>query len=156
VSETIIDVIKIYEGSNGDATKALYDELTRIGPVGVIATNLFLAQKNSARAKVYRGGLRGKGSFRGMAYDRKQWAMDNLAKALSEHAEAAGIQWGWGIDEAQAKHNAVLYIDIPTGQVSFHTGARGDGPEYPGVWDGVRGASVDRVCRWCARLLEGK
>jgi hypothetical protein len=155
-SASLARVATVYQGSDGDATKALYDDLTKMGPLGFIATNLFRAQKSSSRAKVYRGGVRGKGSYRGMAYDRKQWAMDNLARALSEHANGCGLTWGWGADRDQAKHNIILYIELPTGQVSFHTEARGSGPEFPGRWDGARGQSPDRIIRFCARLLDGR
>lgn len=141
-------VVRVYEGSDGDATKALYDKLSALGPAGIIATNLFRAQKNSARAKVYRGG-----GYRGMAYDRKKWAMDNLDRALIEHAVTLGITWGWGGDPEQPKHGILLYVDLPTGQVSFHTDTRGTGPDYAREWDGMRGKSVERVCRWCATLL---
>jgi hypothetical protein len=147
-TEAFTHVLSVYQGSDGDATKALYAELEQLGPLGMIALNLFRAQKNSERAKAYHG--RG---YKGAAYDRKQWAMDNLASILTDHAIPCAIQWGWGIDPEQLKHNTVLYIDLPTGQVSFHTEARGAGPDYPGEWDGVKGQSPDRIIRWCARLL---
>lgn len=147
----LADVVTIYEGSNGDATKRMYDLLTELGPIGTIAVNLFRAQKASERAKVYRGG-----GYRGMAYDRKQWSIDNLSAALTEHAAGAGIQWGWGLDPIQEYHNVVIYVDLPTGQVSFHTSTRGKGPDYPGKWDGHRGASPGRICRWVAQLLSEK
>jgi hypothetical protein len=152
-AETFTYVLEIYQGSDGDATKALYERLTRIGPIGVIATNLFRAQKNSARAKVYRGGNKN-GRYRDQAYERKRWAMDNLAKVLIEHAETCSIRWGWGIDRDQTIHRTVLYIDLPTGQVSFHTDTRGAGPDYAGEWDGRRGVSVERVCAFVGRVLE--
>lgn len=145
---SLVDVVRVYEASDGTATRALYDRLEQLGPRGHIAVNLFRAQKSSARAKVYRGG-----GYRGKAYDRKQWSMDNIAKILAEHAEACAIRWGWGQDDAQAFHSAVLYIDLPTGQVSFHTATRGAGPDYAGAWDGVRDASPQRICRWVAELL---
>jgi hypothetical protein len=103
---------------------------------------------------VYRGGVRGQGSFKGMAYDRKEWAIGNLGKILDAHAQACGIRWGWGVDREQTFHNIVLYVDLPTGQVSFHTARRGLGPEYAGKWDGMREAGAARICEWCARLLE--
>ncbi len=146
-------VLGVYLGSDGEATKALYERLGAIGPAGAIAVNLFRAQKSSGRAKVYRGGQRGRGSFRGMAYDRKGWALDNLCGGLVEHGEALGLAWGWGEDSKQPVHRHVLYVDLPAGQVSFHTGSRGVGPNYPGRWDGVRGASPTRVCRWVADVL---
>lgn len=120
---------------------------------GHVAVNLFRACKASERAKVYRGGQRGNGSYRGMAYDRKQWAMDNLCRALGEHAGILGISWGWGTDDKQPMHRDVLYVDLPTGQVSFHTAGRGKGPDYLHQWDGVPGQGPDRVCRWVARVL---
>lgn len=46
-----------------------------------------------------------------------------------------------------------IYVDLPTGQVSFHNGARYDGPDYPGAWDGMPGQSADRICRFVAQLL---
>jgi hypothetical protein len=147
-------VVAIYDGSDGDATLALYKALETLGSIGHIAVNIFRAQKSSARAKVYRGG-NGRGRYRGMAYDRKAWAMDNLDKALSEHAETLGISWGWGIDVSQPKHNVVLYVELPTGQVSFHTEARGKGPDFPGKWDGVRDVAPERVCRFVADVLTG-
>lgn len=148
-AERLAEVLRIYEGSNGEATSALYARLIELGVAGAVAVNLFRAQKCSARAKVYRG--RG---FRGAAYDRKQWSIDNLAAILAEHAAALGLAWGWGEDPAQAVHRWVLYLDLPTGQVSFHAGARGEGPDYPRAWDGVREASPGRICRFVAGLLD--
>lgn len=153
---TLHDVMKVYDGSDGKATMALYSQLEQIGPVGEIAVNLFRAQKSSARAKVYRGGIRGQGSYSSMAYDRKGWAMENLSKILQKHGEACGIRWGWGIDEKAPMHRAVLYVDLPTGQVSFHAACRGAGPDYPGKWDEVLNASTGRICSWVAQLLQQK
>lgn len=144
----ISEIIRVYQGSDGEATKRLYNTLEALGPVGFVAANLFRACKSSERAKVYRGG-----GYRGKAYDRKQWAMDNLCRALSAEAAALGIAWGWGIDAKQDYHRHVLYVELPTGQVSFHTACRGEGPDYITGWDGMRGQSADRVIRWCARLL---
>lgn len=149
----LAEIMEIYEGSNGDRTMQLYNALESRGPVGVVAMNLFRACKNSARAKKYRGGLPGKGTFKSMAYDRKVWAINNLATALQQHADSLKIQWGWGVDNAQSVHNIVLYVDLPSGQVSFHTAPRGAGPDYPGQWDGVRGMGPQRICSFCAQIL---
>lgn len=146
-------LLRIYEGSNGEATSALYARLETLGPTGVVAVNLFRAMKCSARAKVYRGGAPGKGSYRRMAYDRKRWSIENLSAALDKNAGELGIVWGWGVDNCQAVHRHVLYIDLPTGQVSFHTDMRSDGPHHAKGWDGVRGASVGRLLDWIAGLF---
>jgi len=147
------DVYEIYQGSNGDATKALCAHLASLGPEGAIAVELFRAQKASARAKVYRGGERGRGSYRSMAYERKGWALGNLCSALARDAAEIGIVWGWGVDAKEAVHRHVLYVELPTGQVSFHSGERYAGPDYAGEWDGVRGASADRMLRWVRRVV---
>ncbi len=151
----MIRAADIYLGSDGEATKRYYAELEAIGPIGIVATNLFRAQKCSARAKVYRGGIRGRGSYRSMAYDRKQWAMDNLCRALAEHSESLGIRYGWKRDEATVFGNRaswVLYLELPQGQVSFHSPTRGEGPEFAGDWDGVR-RSMERILQFCDEVL---
>lgn len=152
MSETIERVAAVYAGSSGERTRALYADLAAIGPRGALAVNLFRATKTSARAKLYRGG-NSKGRYRQQAYETKQWAMDNLTAMLGEHAEELGITWGWAIDQKAEYHRWVLYVDLPTGQVSWHTENRGVGPDYVGHWDGMKGHQADRICRWCARLL---
>lgn len=149
----IAAILQIYQGSNGEATTALYRTLESMGTAGTVATNLFRACKASERAKVYRGS-----SYRGAAYDKKQWSMNNLCATLVRDAEGLGIVWGWGVDDKARNrcdpHFHVLYIDLPTGQVSFHSGERGQGPDYVKAWDGVKGVSADRICRWTARLFQ--
>lgn len=147
----IAEIMTIYTGSNGDATKALYARLDKIGPLGIIAVNLFRACKCSERAKVYRGG-----GYRRMAYDRKEWSVTNLCTALTKHAASAGIIWGWKLDPKMSEddpYKHVLYVEIPTGQISFH-GPRGAGPEYEGEWDRAAKTGPERICRWVAQLLE--
>lgn len=141
----LANILSIFQGSDARATIALYDELMTLGPAGHVAIELFRAQKASSRAKVYRGG-----GFKGKAYDKKEWAMNNLAHALAEYGE---LRWGWKQDPAQQFHNWVLYVDLPNGQVSFHAADRGTGPDYPGEWDGIKNMSPTRVCRFVADLF---
>lgn len=147
--------IRTYYASDAAATRALFDRLGMLGAPGALAVNLLRASKTSERAKKYRGGDRG-GSFRRQSYSTKEWAITNICKLL--HAGAIpGIRWGWGIDTALRDrcdpHHHVIYIEISTGQVSFHTGARGSGQDYPGAWDGVTGKGPDRILRFVGRLL---
>jgi hypothetical protein len=145
--------LEVYQGSNGNVTLRYYAALEKLGIAGLVAVNLFRAQKCSARAKVYRGGIRGRGSFRGMAYDRKSWAMGELCRAL---ALANDVPYGWKRDSAVLfgeRPSWVLYVDLPEGQVSFHARERGKGPDYAGEWDGAEGASVERILAHCDRLL---
>lgn len=150
MSHALSEVFATYAGSSGERTRALYDRLEALGDIGTIAVNLMRSQKTSSRAKVYR-----RRSSRGAAYDTKQWAMDNLCRALESGAGGDEItSWGWGTDDKQPVHRHVLYVDLPTGQVSFHTEYRGAGPGYSGAWDGIEGQSADRILRWCARILD--
>lgn len=153
---TLATVVRVFGGSDGDATMALYQRLARLGPAGVVAMNLLRAQKSSDRAKLYRGGDAG-GSYKSQAYRRKQWAMELLAGELVTHARAAGVDsWGWKIDlAAEGPYRWVLYIDLPDrGQVSFHCPIRGIGPDYSGDWDGVAGSSTNRVQYFAADVLD--
>ncbi len=137
----------IYEGSDGDATRGLYAELAGYGPTGLVAVNLFRAQKCSARAKIYHHG-----HYSTLAYGRKNWSLEQLA-ALLEQTDGLGFRWGWGEDTDAERYPWVLYVDLPTGQVSFHALERGAGPDYPGGWDGVVDASAERIIAWVNLIL---
>lgn len=143
---------EVYTGSDGVVTRAYYRELAQLGPIGLVALNLFRAQKCSTRAKVYRGGIRGRGSFRSMAYERKTWSMEQLVEILQKHANELHISWGWKIDPAVPfglRSSWVLYVDLPQqGQVSFHSPTRFSGPDYPGDWDHQRASEV-RILQFC-------
>lgn len=148
-------VLSVYRGSNGDLTRELYERLNKLGPIGEMAVNLFRACKTSERAKLYR---RGPG-HKTASYDRKDWSIENLCRILAEHGAALGIaSWGWQIDAAMAAagdpHHHVVYVDLPQGQVSFHTATRHAGPDYFQPWDGATGAAPDRICRFVASVLE--
>jgi len=145
MTRDLANILAVFEGSSGEATTALYNELRTMGSAGIVGLELFRAQKASSRAKVYRGG-----GYRGKAYDKKQWAMTNLAVALAEYGE---LSWGWKQDPSQDFHTWVLYVDLPNGQVSFHTADRGEGQIYPGEWDGVKNISPTRICRFVADLF---
>lgn len=153
---TFDDVMATYRGSDGDATRALYARLEQFAPRGTVAVNLLRAAKASERAKVYRGGERGRGSYRGMAYGKKDWALGELCRALTAGPDVVP-SWGWAADPATIGFEQVLYIDLPgAGQVSFHTSYRKDGPDYAGRWDGVRHAAARRICLWAAAVLDGR
>lgn len=149
----MVNAKEIYEGSNGEATKALYAMLVEVGAVGVIAMNLFRAQKASARAKVYRGGVRGRGSYKSMAYEKKNWSLELLTVALTCHAESLQIRWGWRTDPAQNFHSWVLYIELPTGQVSFHSAARLSPHDYAEPWDGSKD-SASRIVAFVQTVID--
>lgn len=121
----MIAALEVFKQSDGAVTRAYYADLERRGPIGVVAMNLFRAQKTSTRAKKYRGGIRGMGSYRSMAYERKAFSMAELCKMLEKHGAALGISYGWKEDPGEFVP-WVLYVDLPgLGQVSFHSLTRG-------------------------------
>jgi hypothetical protein len=153
-NQRAMTALEVYAGSDGAETRAFYAELETLGAIGLVAMNLFRAQKCSSRAKVYRGGIRGKGSYRSMAYDRKGWSLKQLCEILQAHSSEVGIAFGWGRDESEHLNSWVLYVDLPCGQVSFHSPERYEGSDYQGQWDGKR-ASEQRIIQFCQSVLEG-
>ena len=106
--------LDVFAASDGALTKRYYAELEQRGPVGVVALNLFRAQKCSSRAKKYRGGIRGVGSYKSMAYERKNWSLENLCRILKQHGAELGIRFGWKLDPEEAFHSWVLYVGPST------------------------------------------
>lgn len=149
---TLDDILAVYNGSSAEATRALYARLEAMPPRGPIAMNLMRACKASERAKVYRG------RYVRAAYDKKDWSIGELCSAIARtYAEDVIQSWGWGWDAKAVNFENVLYIIIPgSGQVSFHTALRRDGPDYPGKWDGAKGTAVLRICRWVEAVLDGR
>lgn len=150
MTPTLAEIVRTFRGIDADATRGLYGRLEQRGPAGALAVNLLRAAKTSGRAKHYR-------RARGAAYDTKTWAMGNVCVALDALAdtESAGVaRWGWGIDAAQPYHRFVLYLELITGQVSFHSALRSLGPDFPGQWDGQRHLQADRIVRYAAGVLD--
>jgi hypothetical protein len=153
----------VYYGSDGVKTRQLYKQLEKCGAIGLVALNLFRAQKCSSRAKVYHGGISGLGSYRDLAYEKKQYSMNQLCEVLKENAEKLNIKWGWKIDPKQEYHKWVLYVELPIinhcdklpesiNQISFHTDKKGIGEDYNGDWDG-KNASEQRIINWVSEVL---
>ena len=140
--------LNAYVGSNAELTKALYAQLAALGPIGAVAMNLFRAQKASARAKVYHGR-----QYKDAAYSKKDWSLQQLCDILEKHAGEMAITWGWKEDPMQPYHSQVLYVDLPTGQASFHPKTRGKGPDYKGDWDNQKDRTATRIIQWCSQLL---
>lgn len=141
---------EIFEGDDAGKTRAYYAALERRGPIGEFAANLMRAQKASTRAKKYHGGISGVGSFSDLAYQRKAECLIGLCNWLLSEPVRPALRWGWKIDPSPRDPRAswVLYIDLPHGQVSFHSVERFGGPDYPAEYDGTR-ASAERIIRFC-------
>lgn len=152
-----VNARQVYYGSNGGATRSFCVRLEKCGQLGRVAAALFRAQKASARAKVYHGGIHrrdgGWDSYRELACERKAECLGKLCWLLEE--DDCGLQWGWKPDLSQSYARQVLYVDLPVGQVSFHSTARFSGPDYPGDWDGEH-KSEQRILECADRVLSDK
>lgn len=139
--------IEVFKQNSGDVTKAYYAGLSQRGTSGELAVALFRAQKRSTAAKSYR-----KGKFRHAAYDVKNWSMSEVTRLLSANASKLGIQWGWKRDAGTPGYEWVLYVDLPAGQVSFHSASRLNGPDYQGDWDRKK-CSTERIIAYCDSIM---
>jgi len=142
-----VRAVDVFHQKDGDVTKAFYAELATWGLRGELAVALFRAQKRSTAAKAYR-----RGRYRRAAYDVKNWSLSEICRLASR---LGGVRWGWGRDESAPGFEWVLYLDLPQGQVSFHSATRLSGPDYPGKFDGQRGASEPRILMFCDAVLSG-
>lgn len=144
----------VYRTSNGALTTRFYRLLKQRGPWGEIAAALFKAQKASKRAKKYGpyAGVNGS-SFRDLSYGRKGQALKELCDLLEKNFAGADLHWGWKKDGANQLPPWVFYVELPQGQVSFHSHDRFSGPDYKGQWDGMRGASEERVIDFCDSIM---
>ncbi len=137
---------EVFDGSDGRLTVAYYRRLCALGPIGVVAMNLFRAQKTSSRAKQYKGK-----QYRNASYDTKNYSLECLCAALLNIPDAI---WGWKMDANTPGYPWVLYVETDCGQVSFHSASRLKGPDYPLDWDGER-LSTQRVLSYCDRVASG-
>jgi len=138
--------IDVFAASDGRLTVAYYRRLQAIGPMGIVALNLFRASKTSSRAKVYRGRR-----FRSASYDVKNYSLEQLCKVLQEVPE---ITWGWKEDPDTPGFEWVLYCELPNGQCSFHSPTRLSGPAFKGEWDGQH-LSTERILEFVDAVANG-
>lgn len=85
-----------------------------------------------------------------------------IAVALARMALSSGFAAGTGIDNNEGNDPAwrvVLYIDLPTGQVSWHIAPNDqhllvDLPKYPKQWDGTFEGRGTDFCKWEAHVVD--
>lgn len=136
----------VFNQQNGDVTKSYYATLNGMGYDGQLAVALFRAQKRSEAAKKYKGRV-----FKHSAYDVKNWSLGEICRIMQAHD--FGFPWGWKRDEKTKGYEWVLYVELPTGQCSFHSADRLAGPDYPGEWDGIGNSRV-RICNFCDSVFD--
>jgi hypothetical protein len=147
---------EIFWTSDAQKTKTYYAALAKRGPAGDLAINLMRAQKSSTRAKQYHGGIRGVGSFRDLAYAAKNGAILNLCQVLDRHGRRLKIRFGWKRDPLVVfgcRPSWVLYIDLPQGQVSFHSPEQLSAHAYHGDWDHEH-KSEERILAFCDSVYD--
>jgi hypothetical protein len=106
---------EVYHGSNGGRTRSFCCRLEKSGQLGRIAAALFRSD-----GSIF--------SYRELAYEHKCVCLHKLCNLLE--TDNCGLEWGWRIDPGRSFACFVLYVDLPEGQVSFHS------PDYDGDWDG--------------------
>ena len=138
--------------NDGDVTKSYYATMNTKGLPGQLAVALFRAQKRSMAAKRYRDR-----KFTRGAYDVKNWSLGEVCRILGMmnylKEGMLGIPWGWKRDPKTPGYEWVLYVELPTGQCSFHSADRLSGPDFTGKWDG-QGMSAPRICAFCDSVWE--
>lgn len=120
--------------------------LERLSQEGKIAALLFRAQYASSRAKRFTGR-----HSRSRAYDNKGEYLEKLCQVLLDNS--CGLVWGWGTDCAPNMPSDVLYVDLPQGQISFHSLDRFEGPDYLSRWDGLD-VSERRILLFCEQIWD--
>jgi hypothetical protein len=146
----------VFDGSDAVRTRKFLAHLEKQGQAARIAAALFRSQKASSKAKQYSGGIeRSNGefhSYRSLSYQKKSRSLEELCSLLL--VDSAGIVWGWDRDDETPHAPHVLYLDLPTGQVKFHSVERLAGPDYLGNSDGERAAEA-RIIAYCEQFTEG-
>jgi hypothetical protein len=139
---------EIFRQNVGDVTKAYYELLNSKGVDGQLGVALFRAQKRSTAAKQYRGRR-----FRSAAYDVKNWSLSEICRILG--ARVGPYRWGWKHDPNTPGFEQVLYVELPTGQCSFHSADRLAGPDFEGEWSGVHN-STEVILSFCDLAMTGE
>jgi len=132
----------IFKARDSKATMEFCTELATRGIDGAVAVSLYQVQYSSSRAKKYRR------DGRQSSYARKNQVLSRVPHWL----KASSIPFGWGHDRSTIAYPWVLYVDLPTGQCSFHNQSRGPGPDYLGKWIDDK-PSFDVVMDYCDAVL---
>lgn len=83
-------------------------------------------------------------------YEAKRKAIDEACQAAAEN----GVVFGWA-PSGSLHVPWIVYFELPSGQVSFHSDTRGEGPDYGGSWDGVKDVGAARIQEAINGLLPG-
>lgn len=138
--------IEAFNSRDPAVTVSFQNSLLGRGVRGQLAFGVFRAQKRSTVAKGQR-----KRKFRREAYDGKQEALVYVDRLLTAN-DGLVDDWGWAKDSQQNYHDQVLYVDLPTGQCSFHSDHSSSAKAYGGKWDRSV-ESKDSILAYCDEVL---
>lgn len=94
-------------------------------------------------SRYWRANYRRSRDARELDYKRKSEAVAEACQL----APVAGTTFGWRKDGGGVVP-WVVYFELPgIGQASFHSPERGAGPDYSGVWDGLKGSTPGRITK---------
>lgn len=100
------------------------------------------------RGRYGRANYRRSRAARSKDYQEKSRSLEAACAIASE----ASIVYGWS--HVSGRVPWVVYFDLPTGQVSFHSDKRGPGPDYNKNWDGQRDEVHRRIEEAIQQLLD--
>lgn len=137
----------------------MLNQLRLHGRVGMIGAALLNCQKESSNAKKHLKGHAGAIQSRRLSRERYQQKHQAMAALQVHLKEYQTFNWGWAPDPNPSKSSAVhvLYVDLPTGQVGFHsTQMLGRNAKvYTGQWDG-QNKNMERIFKFCEDILNRK
>jgi hypothetical protein len=73
-------------------------------------------------------------------------------KTLCAELKSTPWEWGWTIDTTKGRRH-VLVVELPTGQVAFHSPRRFAGPDYAKGIEEQTSRTIDRIGLYCQNLL---
>jgi hypothetical protein len=125
------DSIIGYELPESALRKTLLERKRPTDPATRLLTLLRQLFEINSEAKSYR-------SWHSTAVTRYGKKDHMLREACRLAAKQDCFVWGWKVDPDPPPNGAdwVLYFEKDGKQLSFHTFARGAGPDFPGEWDG--------------------
>lgn len=143
---------EVSAASDPVATKALYTRLEACGPAGQVALNLFRAHRCITQAQNCENGYQHSTTISRKAYERKDWALLLLCRALMNHSLELRIPWGWCCDSRDRRAPWTLRVDLPQGQVIFRNPRRLTGYDYIGRRDNQE-KTEERIFAFCEEVL---